>query len=272
MPKTNECVLREKDREEIDRLGFQHHAWKEETDSLIHQAGFKNGDKIADIGSGPGYVSMELADIVGLTGKVTAVDNSQLFTDHILEEARRKQLSQLGSLLLDLRTQAELLPDNLDGIFIRWVLMFLPNINRILHKISQKLKPGGKLAIMEYFNFHAIGLYPEGEKFEEIYSAVFKLLKMNGGDPDIGLKLPAILHNIGFKIEVLDPHIGIGRPGDLKWQWLERNHPHHYKLASEKLIPKESLDQYFEEWTNHSKLDNAFILSPPLMSLVAVKL
>lgn len=53
-------VLRERDDDEIARLAFQHEVWKKESDFAIEKAGVKPGDRIIDLGSGPGYLSIDL--------------------------------------------------------------------------------------------------------------------------------------------------------------------------------------------------------------------
>ena len=58
------------DQEELERLKIQHDVWKSETLTGWTLAEFKSGDTILDLGSGPGYCTVELAEIVGHSGKV----------------------------------------------------------------------------------------------------------------------------------------------------------------------------------------------------------
>jgi predicted methyltransferase len=53
----------------------------EKTSKMIAALGLKPGEKVADIGSGPGYFSFQFAKLVGPTGKVFAIDNN---TDHLI--------------------------------------------------------------------------------------------------------------------------------------------------------------------------------------------
>ena len=59
---------------ELERLKAQHDAWKPESAALWHAAGFGSGQRIADFGSGPGFTALELATIVGPSGRVVALD------------------------------------------------------------------------------------------------------------------------------------------------------------------------------------------------------
>ncbi len=47
----------------------------EKSSKMIEAVGLKPGEKVADIGSGPGYFSFKFSQLVGPTGKVFAVDN-----------------------------------------------------------------------------------------------------------------------------------------------------------------------------------------------------
>ena len=81
------------DKEELQRLKTQHNVWKSETVKGWKLAEFKLGDVILDLGSGPGYCTKELANIVGNTGKVIGVDCSQSFINHLRWEKDKSGLN-----------------------------------------------------------------------------------------------------------------------------------------------------------------------------------
>ena len=55
---------------ELQRLGRQHRFWREECRSGLQRAGFSPGDRLLDLGCGPGFCSLELAELVGPSGQV----------------------------------------------------------------------------------------------------------------------------------------------------------------------------------------------------------
>ena len=63
--------------EEISRLGLQHRVWRPRALDAWRRAGFRAGQVILDIGAGPGYAALDLAEIVGPTGKVIALERSR---------------------------------------------------------------------------------------------------------------------------------------------------------------------------------------------------
>ena len=69
------------DDPEIARLGLQHAVWRERALAGWRRAGVKRGRTVVDLGCGPGYATLDLAEIVGPTGKVIAVDRSHRFLE-----------------------------------------------------------------------------------------------------------------------------------------------------------------------------------------------
>src|SRR5262249_59163028 len=67
------------DVSELRRLEFQAAAWRGVTLALCRTAGMGPGARVVDLGCGPGFLTIDLASIVGETGHVIAVDRSTTF-------------------------------------------------------------------------------------------------------------------------------------------------------------------------------------------------
>jgi ubiquinone/menaquinone biosynthesis C-methylase UbiE len=67
------------DRAELERLGLQHQLWLAQAVAAWERAGFRRGHRILDVGCGPGFATVDLAQRVGPRGKFVAVDISQRF-------------------------------------------------------------------------------------------------------------------------------------------------------------------------------------------------
>src|SRR5438128_2537405 len=65
--------------EEIVRLGVQHRVWRPVVLDCWRRAGITAGSKVADVGAGPGYATLDLAEIVGRAGRVCAFERSAKF-------------------------------------------------------------------------------------------------------------------------------------------------------------------------------------------------
>ncbi|WP_419662075.1 class I SAM-dependent methyltransferase [Desulfosarcina variabilis] len=111
---------------EIERLRYQHHVWAKENQRFISRAAFSKGATLVDLGCGPGYTTLDLAQIVGSEGNVIAVDRDGERSLPLL----RAQAEAVG--LFNIETRAanletfDLQEKSVDGVYGRWVLMYLP--------------------------------------------------------------------------------------------------------------------------------------------------
>lgn len=53
------------DAQELARLSFQHEAWVAHAYALWQRAGLRTGMTVLDLGAGPGFTSLDLAQVVG---------------------------------------------------------------------------------------------------------------------------------------------------------------------------------------------------------------
>src|SRR5436189_2552452 len=88
--------------QELARLGVQHRAWRPVVLDCWKNAGITNGSRVLDVGAGPGYATVDLAEIVGPNGKVVAVERSTNFVSAIRRAAWSKSLPNIEVRELDL--------------------------------------------------------------------------------------------------------------------------------------------------------------------------
>ncbi len=264
-------VLRERDLEEVARLKLQHNVWKEKTDAAIRKAYFSKGDRLLDLGCGPGALSLDLAEITGPEGSVLAIDKSELFIRHLREQAGLRDKPWIDARVGDV-AEYPYIENSLDGVVCRWMLMFLVEPENVLKKLAFALKPGGRIVVMEYVQFRSMSLWPAGEAFKKLYHAVHELIGTFGGNADIGGRVPDILTAQGFEVLDLMPMLRVGRPGSALWDWLDATHKNHPNLVEAGLISQADLDAYFREWAQAGKNPAAFFTTPPVLATIARKL
>jgi len=204
--------------QEIIRLGQQHAIWRERALAGWRRAGLKPGMTVLDIGSGPGHASYDLAQMVGHTGKVIAVDQSALFLDAIADGAKHRGLSNIETVKSDLGV-LELPENSVDFIWSRWVLSFLPDPGGLLARLKNVLRPGGVFIAQEYGHYETFGFYPPDPVQDRFIEAVQKSWRAFGGEPNIAKELPRLCANVGWSTECLTPHIFTTRSGELVWNW-----------------------------------------------------
>lgn len=266
----DEYLLRPLDLSEIARLEHQHEVWREQTAGVLDAAGFGAGDRLLDLGSGPGFLSYELAQRVGPGGSVLAVDNSEHFVAYVKAQARQRGLEQIHAAVADAR-ELDLPAASLDGAVCRWVLMFVPEPERVVARISRALRPGGAFAVMEYVQFRSTSLWPEGECFRSLYGKVHAMIAGAGGDADVGGRVPAMLVEAGFEVEDLIPIWRAGGPRSPEWAWLEGTHPNHPNLIQAGLVTEDELEDYYREWEAAAMNPAAVFTAPPVLATIARK-
>jgi ubiquinone/menaquinone biosynthesis C-methylase UbiE len=219
MPGTqNDYVLGTHD-DEIARLGLQHNAWRARVFAAWQSARIQRGQTWLDIGCGPGYASLDLAEAVGPEGQVIALDKSDRFLDALRSRSRDRNLGNITTHRVDLES-SEFPIVRADRAWCRWVLCFVNSPGDVLSKIAASLKPGGTLVLHEYFDYGTWRASPACPELDEYVAAVMSSWRATGGDPDIALRLSAWLGELGFEIQHARPIVDAPEPDTLLWAWL----------------------------------------------------
>jgi len=128
--------------EELLRLGLQHRVWRPVVLDCWQKAGITIGKRILDLGAGPGYAALDLAEIVGPSGEVVALERSDKFVAAMRESFRRRGLSNVKIYELDLMT-GDLPKGNYDFSWCRWVLSFVSDQALLIKKLGDVMPKGG---------------------------------------------------------------------------------------------------------------------------------
>ena len=212
------------DAVEIERLGLQHRIWRPYVLDAWQRAGIGPGCAVVDLGCGPGYASLDLAREVGPAGRVIAVDQSRRFLDHLERRAREAGLSNVRTVERDLNTPAVPFFREkrwLSPFFVwgRWVLAFLRDPRLVLAEMAGALAPGDTLVLHEYYDYAAWQMLPRCPELNEFVAAVMASWRADGGEPDIGLRLPEWLTDLGFEITSTRSLVHVVPPDDPIWEW-----------------------------------------------------
>ena len=203
---------------EIERLGVQHYVWRPRVLDAWRRAEFSVGQTILDVGCGPGYASLDLAEIVGPEGHVLAIDRSRRFLDNLQTEIGRRQIPQVSIHETDLDA-ARFPLVTADGAWCRWVLSFLTRPRQLLEQLAAVLKPGARFVSFEYINYETWQLYPRSPEFDEFVHLVTKAWRETGGEPNLALEITRWLPECGFRVQEMRPIVDVVSPSDYVWQW-----------------------------------------------------
>ncbi len=116
---------------------------------VVTALGLKDGERIADIGSGPGYFTLRFAHHVGDKGVVYAVDISPDMILHLNQAVRDAGLDNVRSILA--LPDDPLLPArSVDRIFICDTWHHIANHAHYLDVLKKTLRPGGQIVIVDF--------------------------------------------------------------------------------------------------------------------------
>lgn len=138
-------------------MGWQGADWLERSERIQEEAPevairllqIPKGAAVADVGAGSGYITLLLSSAVGPTGRVYAND----VQPEMLELLRRRLAArQIGNVtLVQGAIDDPRLPDgSVDLVLMVDVYHELSRPQAILARLRSALKPGGRLALLEY--------------------------------------------------------------------------------------------------------------------------
>jgi arsenite methyltransferase len=108
--------------------------------------GLRPGDRVLDIGVGPGLLARELAETVGAEGKLSGIDQS----DAMLSMTRER-CSEFDHADFSLADACELpYPDaSFDAVVSTQVYEYVSDMERALAEAARVLEPGGRIQILD---------------------------------------------------------------------------------------------------------------------------
>lgn len=120
-----------------------------ETAKLAALMEWKQGTVVADIGAGDGRYSFAAAERVGETGKVYATEIDKAKLAEIREEIRKKNLKNVEA-VESAEAETNLPAACCDAIFLRRVYHHITKPLEFDASMLRALKPGGRLAIIDF--------------------------------------------------------------------------------------------------------------------------
>jgi ubiquinone/menaquinone biosynthesis C-methylase UbiE len=258
-------------QEELARLGFQHQVWQEVTQRLWSLADFGPGRTLLDLGCGPGFTTLELARLVGQSGHIHAVDSASQFTDYLRSQLKSGETGNVSVHDCDVH-DLPLKDATVDGAFARWLLCFVNDPQRVCDEVARVLRPGGVFVAWDYFNYRAVGVFPENPAIRRLFDAYYRSALDHGGSYDIAQNLPGMLIHSGFEVQHMEPINRAARPGSNTWAWVsEFNKGYVPKLVETGLLTPEEAAELRAAWAEAESNPAAFFFSPPMLGIVAVK-
>lgn len=131
--------------------GFRHFFQPPRT--VVERSGVTPGMTVMELGCGSGAYTTHMARAIGEGGTLFAVDIQSAMLHQLERKLRREENRDIKNIELK-ETNAYQLPfadGSFDLAFMVTVLMEIPDKGRSLREVKRVLKPGGILAVTEFF-------------------------------------------------------------------------------------------------------------------------
>jgi len=128
--------------QEPDRYTWQY------PERVVKALKLESGMKVADLGSGTGYFTFRLAEAVGASGKIYAVDIDEEMNASIDKQAVAKQMENVKTILAV--EHDPLILEKVDLIFSVNAYHHLKDRSNYFRNAARYLQPGGRIAIIDF--------------------------------------------------------------------------------------------------------------------------
>lgn len=163
---------------------------------LLRRAAIGQRRAVLDLGCGPGLITAELLRRSG--GRVVGLDRNFQALRPLAGLYRAESQVQLAQPICADGCRLPFADQTFDLVFCQWVLLWTP-LRTVLEEIRRVLGPGGILAALEP-DYGGMIEYPPEIALSHLWQAG---LRRAGADPEVGRKLPPLLTQLGFQVEVM---------------------------------------------------------------------
>jgi ubiquinone/menaquinone biosynthesis C-methylase UbiE len=122
---------------------------EERPDQALDAIGIQRGSTVADIGAGVGYFTWRLAERVGSNGTVYGEDIQQRMLDQLVKNTNARHLTNVRAVLGN-PDDPKLPKNSFDLVLLVDVYHEFSEPGKMLDRIRDSLKPGGRIVFLEY--------------------------------------------------------------------------------------------------------------------------
>jgi ubiquinone/menaquinone biosynthesis C-methylase UbiE len=133
--------------QQLNAVEAERDQWQR-ADDVIRQLGLKPGNTVVDFGSGAGYFALKLSNTVGPKGEVLAVDLRQLSLSFLRARALLRWQRNIHTIVGE-PADPHLSGRTVDAVLIANTYHELSEPREILHRLSQSMRPGGRLLVVD---------------------------------------------------------------------------------------------------------------------------
>ena len=171
--------------EYLDRLDRPERDQEQKPAEVVEALALKPGMRIADLGAGSGYFTHRFVEAVTESGKVYVIDVEPEALKYVEERLAHIHRPYTADFILARPDNPKLPFESVDLIFICNTYHHLEDRSTYFRNVKSALKPGGRIAIVDYYHDARSGelsfpkkhLIPRDTVIEELTAAGYKLIK-----------------------------------------------------------------------------------------------
>ena len=238
------------------------------TKSLFENNGITKGMSFLDAGCGGGNVSVMASQIVGNTGKITAIDFDEQIIALNQQEASENGITNIqykAMSIYDIEFKNEF-----DMAYCRFLLSHLIEPRSALQKLAASVKPGGRI-IAEDVHFSGHFCYPHNTAFEKYVALYSQAARKRGHNPEIGPELVTLFRDAGIKevgFDVIQPAFTTGNG---KWMAYITMDKIRDAIEDTGLADKNAITKILSELEDFTNDENTIISLPRIFRVWGVK-
>ena len=198
--------------EEHERLILQAARIAPITERIFREAGIGPGQRVLDLGSGVGDVSMLLARLVGPAGEIVGIERDALSIARASARVTAAGLRNVHFIQTDVhQLSSEKLFDAAVG---RFILMFLPDPVAILRSVVSLVRPGGILAFQEPTWVPFLAASAPMPLWSEVLAAIHETFLRSRINPEMGPALYRAFQDAGLPAPAMHMETPMGSDAD----------------------------------------------------------
>jgi len=168
-------------------------------------AGVAHGMRVIEIGCGGGEITQVLAELVGSSGAVVAIDRNQdalaIARDRMKEQKIEHVQLVSADAAGDLTSLRSLEHESFDVLAGRRVLMYLQDPAEVLRRLARWLRSGGLVVFEETESTMVPARTSPMAAHDQAVEWLRRMLVAEGANTSMGFSLPATLVKAGLRFE-----------------------------------------------------------------------
>jgi SAM-dependent methyltransferase len=185
---------------------------------LFREAGVGPGQRVLDVGSGLGDVSMLVARLIGPSGQVVGVDNDTSTIAKAKDRVAKAGFQNVGFTESDVGHIPS--GETFDSIVGRLILEFLPDPGAVVKSLVGLLRSGGVLAIQDACWGPLLQLSADLPIRSKCATLIYQAFQSSGANMDMKLVLYRTFQGAGLPAPTMKIEVPVGSNPDLtRWTY-----------------------------------------------------